>query len=149
LIASWQTILLKQPLSPMEDRQKVHGMTFGLGPAGYDIRVAEYVHLPPGAFRLASSVERFHMPNDLLGVVHDKSTWARLGVTVQNTVIEPGWKGYLTLELCNHGREDVEILMGSPIAQVIFHLLDQPTKRPYKGKYQNQAPGPQSAILEG
>lgn len=124
-------------------------MTYGVGPAGYDVRIRENLVLKPGAFALASTIERFTMHADVMGFVHDKSTWARRGLAVQNTVIEPGWQGWLTLELTNHGYEPIHIVGGSPIAQVIFHLLPEPTDMPYKGKYQNQAPGAQPAILEG
>lgn len=87
-------------------------------------------------FTLASAIEEFDMPNRLLGIVHDKSSWARKGLSVFNTVIEPGWKGFLTLELVFHGNEPVIIPHGSGIAQVIFHQLENPSA--YNGKYQNQ-----------
>lgn len=87
-------------------------------------------------FTLASAIEEFDMPDDLLGIVHDKSTWARQGLSVFNTVIEPGWKGFLTLELVYHRRKELYIPAGSGIAQVIFHQLVEPAR--YTGKYQNQ-----------
>jgi dCTP deaminase len=58
-----------------------------------------------------------------------------------NTVIEPGWRGFLTLELSNNLNEDLEILTGDPIAQILFELLDRPTDQPYTGKYQDQPAG--------
>ena len=94
-------------------------------------------------FTLASANEEFDMPNGLIGIVHDKSSWARKGLSVFNTVIEPGWKGFLTLELVFHGNERVKIHHGCGIAQVIFHQLENPTA--YKGKYQNQPNEPVSA----
>lgn len=93
-----------------------------------------------GRFTLASAIEEFDMPTDLIGVVHDKSTWARQGVSVFNTVIEPGWKGFLTLEIVFHGNEPVHIPAGSGIAQVVFHQLQNPAE--YNGKYQNQKDEP-------
>jgi dCTP deaminase len=89
------------------------------------------------------------MPDDALGVVHDKSTWARRGVALQNTVIEPGWSGYLTLEITMHAWRFLHIRCGTPIAQVLFHRLEKPTDQPYRGRYQNQARGPQSATPAG
>lgn len=148
MIASAQTLRLIRPVEPFVERQKAHGLTYGLGPAGYDIRVAEDLHLAPGEFKLASSVERFIMPTNLVGIVHDKSTWARVGLCVQNTVIEPGWRGYLTIELTNHHWQNCRIQAGSPIAQIIFHLLDHPTDTLYGGKYQDQPAGPQGAKFE-
>ena len=63
-------------------------------------------------------------------------------------MIEPGWRGYLTLELTNHGEREIRVAGGTPIAQIIFHLLDAPAEHPYAGKYQDQRQGPQAAILE-
>lgn len=161
MIASAQTLRQYKPILPFCERTVFEGFTFGLGPAGYDIRIAEDVDIPPNGFVLASSLEQFRMPNNMLGVVHDKSTWARLGLCVQNTVIEPGWIGYLTIELTNHNKalepndpywrwpwNHVHIKKGTPICQVVFHILDIPTDAPYQGKYQNQKPGVQAAILE-
>lgn len=136
-----------QPFSPRtEVEYDDYGtLTYGLGPAGYDIRIDQELTLNAGSFQLASSVERFDMPPDVLARVTDKSTWARRGLCVQNTVIEPGWRGYLTLELTNHSEEHLWIPNGAPIAQVLFELLDEPTAQAYNGKYQNQQSGPQGA----
>ena len=123
-------------------------MTFGLGPAGYDVRVDQTMLLKPGAFALASTVEHFAIPDDIVGFVLDKSSWARQGLSLFNTVMEPGWKGYLTLELANLSGKPIAIFEGSPIAQIMFQRLAEPTESPYVGKYQNQQKGPQPAILE-
>lgn len=148
-VLSAQSILRMVPIEDPQPRTRFNGLTYGVGPAGYDIRVSEYIDLWAGRFVLASSIERFNMPLNVLGIVHDKSTWARKGVCVQNTVIEPGWRGYLTLEITNHGGEYIRIDNGTPIAQVIFHLLDESTHNPYEGKYQDQPSGAQEAIFEG
>jgi dCTP deaminase len=124
------------------------GRSFGLGPASYDVRIDQDVIIPPHGFMLASTVEYFHMPNDLAGTVRDKSTWARVGLAVQNTHLDPGWPGYLTLELSNHSDAEIRIARGEPIAQIVFEMLDQPTELPYRGKYYNQERGPQSARHE-
>ncbi len=83
------------------------------------------------------------MPPYLVGIVHDKSTWARRGLSVFNTVIEPGWRGFLTLELVYHGGDRLHIPAGAGIAQVIFHDLASPAA--YDGKYQDQADQPVGA----
>ena len=122
-------------------------MTYGAGPAGYDVRVAETCYFGDShRFTLASTVEHFNMPDDLLAQVCDKSSWARKGLAVQNTIIEPGWRGYLTLELTySDDAENLIVKAGSPIAQIIFMQLTEPTDKPYGGKYQDQQPGPQEA----
>jgi dCTP deaminase len=119
MILPAQTIRQIKPVSPFSERTVHNGMTFGLGPAGYDVRIAERVDLGVQSV-LASTLERFEMPDDVLGQVCDKSTWARRGVAVQNTIIEPGWRGYLTLELTNHSGGLVEIQAGDPIARRSF-----------------------------
>lgn len=151
MIASAQTLRRIRPIEPFYERTRYNGFTYGLGPAGYDIRIAEDVVISGGEFALASSIEEFFMPDYLMGIVHDKSTWARLGLCVQNTVIEPGWKGFLTIELTNHRQGPftaIQIRRGTPICQIVFHHLDRPTDSPYEGKYQNQRQGIQEAILE-
>ena len=98
----------------------------------------------PGNFCIASAIEEFDMPSHLVGIVHDKSTWARQGLSVFNTVIEPGWKGWLTLELVYHGWKELVIPAGAGIAQVVFHETSFPAS--YEGKYQNQPDQPVRAI---
>jgi dCTP deaminase len=147
-ILSGQSIRKLRIIRPFHERTKAFGMTYGLGPAGYDVRCVQEMKLKSGQFLLASTIEYFVMPTNLVGLVKDKSTWARLGVAVQNTVIEPGWRGYLTLELTNHSPHDRHIFAGSPIAQILFELMDEPAENPYNGKFQDQPNKPVSAILE-
>lgn len=149
-------------ITPFHERTVTNGKTFGLGAAGYDVRVelkfgnmhrfrarqGGYEYGSGHTFMLASTLERFQMPLNMRGVVHDKSSWIRKGLTVGNTVIEPGWQGYLTLELIYHGEGELIVCYGDPIAQVAFEFLDAPTEQPYTGKYQNQERGPQEAIEE-
>lgn len=144
---SGQSIRGRVGIRPFREQSRANGMSFGLGPAGYDIRVHEELDLAPGDFALASAFEHISMPNNVIGFIKDKSTLARLGIALQNTVIEPGWKGYLTLEVSNHGRERVRVPSGSPIAQVLFAWIDKPCI-PYDGKYQDQSAAPQKAIFE-
>lgn len=135
------------------------GTSYGLGEAGYDIRIKQDIRfygrgiiryadvdasVGIGRFALASAVEAFTMPPDLMGIVHDKSTWARRGLSVFNTVIEPGWNGFLTLELVFHGEGELIIPAGAGIAQVIFHEVEE--KAWYRGKYKNQGDEPVAAI---
>lgn len=166
MIVNGQALLRHAPIRDMVcSKQKVHGTSYGLSEAGYDIRIKQDIMFDPGypgsyatvsngeddghigRFTLASTIEEFDMPPDLVGVVHDKSTWARQGVSVFNTVIEPGWKGFLTLEIVFHGNEPVHIPAGSGIAQVLFHQLQDSAE--YNGKYQNQKDEPVPSIWEG
>lgn len=148
-VLSGQTIRKRGIFFPFHERTKHNGMTFGLGPSGYDVRIAESVSLGiKENFILASTVEHFSMPDDCLAYVKDKSTWARQFLFLQNTVIEPGWRGHLTLELTYEGRGPLFIEAGTPIAQIVFHMLDEPTEQPYNGKYQDQRAGAVEAILE-
>jgi dCTP deaminase len=152
MILSAQSILAlgDKLIDPFMYKQHISssGLSYGLGPCGYDIRVDQALTMCPGDFRLASSIEHFCIPDYLLMRVVDKSSWARQGIAVQNTVGEPGWKGYLTLEITNHSRETITIQQGDPIAQVIFDKLDTPTLMPYRGKYQDQKRGPQPFIKQ-
>jgi dCTP deaminase len=148
MILSAQSIRLNNLITPFENRTRFDGMTYGLSACGYDIRCREELFLVPGEFMLASSIEHFNMPYSIMGRVCDKSTWARRGLAVQNTVIEPGWRGYLTLELTNHGTNNIHIVAGSPIAQIVFEWLDAATEQPYEGKYQDQRAGVQEAIWD-
>lgn len=135
-------------IQPFHEKTVEHGYSFGLSTAGYDIRLKQGLRLLPGQFSLASTIEKFHMPIDVLGIVHDKSSLARLGLSVFNTVIECFWVGWLTLELKNQGEEILNLPPGCPIAQVVFHRLDMPTTQPYNGKYQNQEDRPVPSIFE-
>lgn len=165
-VVNRQSLLIAQPIVDMlKHKQLAHGVSHGLTEAGYDIRIKQdvvfkrhgegwttIVQCPAtisktgGRFALASTMERFQMPANLLGIVHDKSTWARRGLSVFNTIIEPGWEGYLTLELMYHGEAPLHIPAGSGIAQVLFHEVAHSYR--YHGKYQNQADGPVAAIAE-
>lgn len=81
-VLSAQSIRKREIFNPFHERTVHNGMTFGLGPSGYDVRIAEKINLSnslygPQAFTLASTVEHFTMPSDCIGYVKDKSTWAR------------------------------------------------------------------------
>jgi dCTP deaminase len=148
VIVNGEDLLEARPIVGMVDRKmKEHGVSYGLGEAGYDIRIKQEIFLSSGSrFALASAIEEFDMPDDLVGIVHDKSTWARQGLSVFNTVIEPGWKGFLTLELVYHGHNALIIPAGAGIAQVLFHKTTRDAS--YAGKYQHQADRPVGAIHE-
>jgi dCTP deaminase len=171
MIVNRVSLLAQSPIKEMEaEKLREHGVSYGLAEVGYDIRLKQDVEFHPPIwhamndslvrpacvvldgqltkgtnFTLASAMEEFALPNDLMGVVHDKSTWARQGLSVFNTVIEPGWKGFLTLELVYHGRQPLHLPSGAGIAQVVFHRLSNPAS--YEGKYQDQADQPVNSMF--
>lgn len=161
MIVNGNKLFLAQPIVDMVPYKKnAEGTSYGLSEAGYDIRIKQEVKfrprdghisavvdgmfIPDTRFILASAIEEFQMPRNMTGIVHDKSTWARKGLSVFNTVIEPGWNGFLTLELVYHGSEILHIKAGSGIAQVLFHQNAEYAQ--YTGKYQNQRDEPVAAL---
>lgn len=147
MILSAQSIRKLSMITPFVERGTDCGRTFGLSSCGYDVRLDQDMWLWPFWGRLGSVMERMKLPNDICAEVKDKSSNARLFVFVQNTIIEPGWEGYLTLELTRFLPWPIKLRKGTPIAQIVFNRLDEPTDHPYKGKYQDQRRGPQPAIL--
>ena len=147
-VINGQQLLRARPIVDMEtSKKRLHGVSYGLAEAGYDIRVKQDLYFGGNKrFVLASTIEEFDMPPFLVAVVHDKSTWARQGLSVLNTVIEPGWKGFLTMELVYHGDTPLIIKAGSGIAQVLFH--EKFSNASYDGKYQNQEDRPVESIWE-
>ena len=167
MIVNGKSLLAAAPIVGMLDHKvSEHGVSHGLSEAGYDIRLKQEIHFRPyhamgeisdcieidgyidtyGRFTIASAIEEFQMPDNLVGIVHDKSTWARRGLSVFNTVIEPGWGGFLTLELVYHGQEPLHLPAGCGIAQVVFHETTDDAA--YDGKYSNQPDHPVQAILK-
>lgn len=150
MILSGETIRELGIIIPHRPRTKHNGVSHGESYAGYDIRICDDLVLWPFVTRLGISFEEFVMPPDVIGKVADKSTWARMGVAVQNTIIEPGWRGFLTLELTytpvSWRRPRLHIPAGTGIAQVLFLRVDRNTAG-YEGKYQDAAATPQGAIF--
>jgi dCTP deaminase len=158
MIINGSDLLQRAPIKDMiNDKMRQHGVSFGLSEAGYDIRIKQDIVFEAGGFwmdgmwmgegnfTLASAIEEFQMRHNLVGIVHDKSTWARQGLSVFNTVIENGWRGFLTLELVYHGRKGLHIPAGAGIAQVVFHETSNFAS--YDGKYQNQPDRPVEGIM--
>lgn len=147
-------------------------ISYGLSSFGYDIRVADEflifsnadcqlvdpknlnqaafirkkAHeciIPPNSFALAYSVERFKMPRDVLAVVLGKSTYARVGIVVNVTPLEPGWEGHVTIEISNTTPVPVKVYADEGIAQCLF-FRGESCRTSYAdrpggpGKYQNQ-----------
>ena len=145
-------------------------ISYGLSSYGYDLRVStefkvftnihncivdpkdfsdnSFVHMevdecivPPNSFALARSVEYFRIPRDVLTVCIGKSTYARCGIIVNVTPFEPGWEGYVTLEISNTTPLPAKIYANEGLAQVLFHKGAEACEVSYAdrgGKYMHQ-----------
>lgn len=146
--------------------------SYGLGSFGYDLRLGKKFLVPLGGvnavldpvdfprehFRqieaegvfelaphsmvLAESMETFHMPDDVFGVCYGKSSYARCGLLVNVTPLEPSWRGVLTLELNNLSPLPIRLHVGQGIAQVVFFRGPRPARtygeKEAGGIYQDQ-----------
>jgi dCTP deaminase len=158
-------------IEPFEAVQVREGcISYGLSSFGYDIRVApdfkvftnvhnvvvdpkEFddrsfvdVHadsciIPPNSFALARTVEYFRIPRDVLVLCVGKSTYARCGIIVNVTPLEPTWCGHLTLEISNTTPLPAKIYANEGIAQLLFFRGEEEPETAYadrEGKYQDQ-----------
>lgn len=158
-------------IEPFEENLVSDGkVSFGLSSYGYDIRVADDYKIftnvlgavvdpknfdprsfvdfkgpqctvPPNSFVLARSVEYFHIPRNVLALCLGKSTFARCGIIVNVTPLEPEWEGHLTIEISNTTPLPARIYSDEGIAQLLFLESDEVCEVSYadrKGKYQAQ-----------
>ena len=158
-------------IEPFVENQRREGcISYGLSSYGYDARVApefkiftnvdsavvdpknfdsnsfvdrttEVCVIPPNSFALARTVEYFRVPRDVLVICLGKSTYARCGIIVNVTPLEPGWEGHVTLEFSNTTPLPAKIYAGEGCAQVLFFESDEVCETSYKdrgGKYQGQ-----------
>ena len=97
--------------------------------------------IPPNSFALARTVEYFRIPRNVLTVCLGKSTYARCGIIVNVTPLEPEWEGHVTLEFSNTTNLPAKIYANEGVAQLLFFQGDEPCETTYKGrggKYQGQ-----------
>jgi dCTP deaminase len=160
-----------QMIEPFVDDQVRSGViSYGVSSYGYDVRVgnefkvftnvyntvvdpkafdpksfvdivADQCIIPPNSFALASTVEYFRIPRDILTVCLGKSTYARCGIIVNVTPFEPEWEGHVTIEISNTTPLPAKIYANEGIAQVLFFQSDEECEKSYKdkkGKYQAQ-----------
>jgi dCTP deaminase len=145
-------------------------VSYGLSSYGYDLRVSdefmvftnvynslvdpknfnkdsfvsmrtEECIIPPNSFALARSVEYFRIPKDVLTMCIGKSTYARCGIIVNVTPFEPGWEGYVTLEISNTTPLPAKIYANEGLAQVVFFKGAEACRTSYadrSGKYMQQ-----------
>ena len=161
----------KGMIEPFVETQKRDGViSYGLSSYGYDARVgsnfkiftnvdsavvdpknfaansfvdrtADICIIPPNSFALASTVEYFRIPRDVLVICVGKSTYARCGIIVNVTPLEPEWEGHVTLEFSNTTPLPARIYANEGVAQVIFIESDELCETSYRdrgGKYQGQ-----------
>lgn len=157
-----------EPFAPQQHRPGV--ISYGVTSYGYDVRVdrhfkvftnahcavvdpknfdpqsfvdivADYCLIPPNSFALAETIEYMEIPRDVLGVCLGKSTYARCGIIVNVTPLEPEWRGRVTIEISNTTPLPAKIYAGEGIAQMLFLKGEAVCKSSYadkKGKYQDQ-----------
>jgi dCTP deaminase len=158
-------------ISPFEDKQiRGDKISFGLSSFGYDARVSDEFKIftnvnsevvdpknfkstnfvtknvleciiPPNSFVLARTVEYFKIPKDVLVICLGKSTYARCGIIVNVTPLEPGWEGHVTLEFSNTTPLPAKIYANEGVAQFIFLKGNERPNISYsdrKGKYMGQ-----------
>ncbi len=102
---------------------------------------SSYWLLPPLSYALGVTVETFNMPRNVIGLCMGKSTYARSGLIVNTTPLEPGWRGRLVLEFSNSADLPVRIYANEGVAQVTFFESDEECEVSYadrSGKYQDQ-----------
>ena len=160
----------EQMISPFADydTDTAGRVSYGLTSFGYDIRVAnewacyngqnaldlkdprtlsvdryeaDQLVIHPGEMILCRSVERFRMPANVVATVLGKSSYARLGLLVNVTPLEPGWHGTITIELSNVGHRPIVVHANEGIAQVQFHTGTRPDRiysEKTTAKYQGQ-----------
>jgi dCTP deaminase len=157
-------------ISPFEHKQvRDAEVSYGLSSYGYDLRVADEFKVftnvnntiidpknfdsssfvdvkgdcivPPNSFALARTVEYLKIPRNVLTICLGKSTYARCGIIVNVTPLEPTWEGYLTLEISNTTPLPAKVYGGEGIAQLLFFQGDEEPEIAYadrNGKYMNQ-----------
>ena len=97
--------------------------------------------IPPNSFALARTVEYFRIPRNVLTICLGKSTYARCGIIVNVTPLEPEWRGRITIEISNTTPLPAKIYAGEGIAQILFLRTGAPCRTSYadrQGKYQDQ-----------
>lgn len=102
----------------------------------------DHVIIPPNSFALAETVEHFDVPRDVLVICVGKSTYARCGIIINVTPLEPEWRGKVTLEISNTTPLPAKIYANEGIAQFLFFAADEVCKTSYAdkaGKYQDQS----------
>jgi dCTP deaminase len=108
---------------------------------------SSYFELSPFSFALGTSLELISMPANIMGLCDGKSTYARCGIIINVTPIEPGWSGHLTMHIANPTPFPVRIYAGEGIVQIMLYQLSSDVEQAYTGLYQNQGATVQLAAV--
>ena len=108
-----------------------------LNPAGYDLRCSKTVVLKPKQYELVATLETVELGVSLTAFLHIRSSLAREGVIGSFAVVDPGFRGQLTLNLHNVSDKEVTLREGERIVQIVFHKLGNTAQKGYNGSYQN------------
>ncbi len=108
-----------------------------LNPAGYDLRSSSEVVMKPKQYELTATLETVELGSAVMASLHVRSSLAREGIIGSFAVVDPGFRGQLTLNLHNVGEKEITIRQGEPMVQIVFHKLGGPARKSYSGLYQN------------
>jgi len=108
-----------------------------LNPAGYDLRCSKKVILKPKHYELVATLETVELGLNVTASLHIRSSLAREGVIGSFAVVDPGFRGQLTLNLHNVSEKEVTLGKGERIVQIVFHNLGRTAHKGYSGSYQN------------
>jgi len=108
-----------------------------LNPAGIDLRADRSLVLRPGQHRLVATIERVELSESFLGILHIRSSLAREGIVASLALVDPGFRGQLTVSLHNAGDRLVSLRKGERFIQLSLLRLGMPARHSYVGKYQN------------
>ena len=105
-------------------------------PAGYDLSAGKDILIHGGEHKLVATHERIELPNDLLAVLHLRSSFAREGLFASFAIVDPGFKGQLTVSLLNVSHNPIKIKQKERLLQLTFMRLSSIAERSYEGSYQ-------------
>ena len=108
-----------------------------LNPAGYDLRCSEEIALKPKHYELVATLETVELGLEVVAFLHIRSSLAREGVIGSFAVVDPGFRGQLTLNLHNVSEKAIMLRKGERIVQIVFHNLGSAAQKGYNGSYQN------------
>ena len=108
-----------------------------LNPAGVDLRIDRNLTIEPNRQTLVATIERVELSEHILGTLHIRSSLAREGVIASLALVDPGFRGQLTVSLYNAGDRPVRLRKGERFIQLSLSRLGAPARHAYIGKYQD------------